>query len=109
PRLPSLVATLLAAYLALVANLGLTTLVLSPVHGVTRPGLALVEAVLVVAALATWWARGRPRPPTAGARAAIAAVARDPVLLAFLAFVLVLLAYELVLALAVPPNTGAAL
>ena len=108
-RLPSLVATLLAAYLALVANLGLTTLVLSPLHGVTRAGLGVAEAVLLVAAVGAWWARGRPGAAAAGARAAAAAVGRDPVLLAFLAFVLVLLAYELVLALAVPPNNGDAL
>ena len=47
--------------------------------------------------------------PLAGARAAGAVVVRDPVLLVFAGFVLVLLGYELVLALAVPPNNGDAL
>ena len=45
-RLPSLVSTLLAAYLALVANVGLVTLVLSPFHAVTAGGLAGGRAVL---------------------------------------------------------------
>ena len=71
-RFPSLVSTLLAAYLALVANLGLTTLVLSPIHQVTRAGLAVAEGLLLAAALGAWWARGRPGPPLAGARAASA-------------------------------------
>jgi hypothetical protein len=108
-RFPSLVAALLTAYLALVANLALTTLVLSPLHAVTRIGLAAAEAMLLLAALAAWWLRGRPGLPLAGPRAAAAVLLRDPVLIVFAGFVLVLLGYELVLALTVPPNNGDAL
>jgi hypothetical protein len=108
-RLPSVVSTLLVAYLALVANVGLTTLVLSPFGAVTRGGLAAAEAVLLAAALAAWWMRGRPGLPLGAARAALREVVRDPVTALFLACVLVLLGYELVLGLTVPPNNGDAL
>ena len=70
-RLPSLPATLLVAYLAYVANLGLVTLALSPLRDVTRGGLAAAELVLGAGALACWSARGRPGLPLAAARAGI--------------------------------------
>jgi hypothetical protein len=108
-RSPSMVTTLLAAYLAFVANLVLTGLVLSPIHQVTRGGLALAEVVLLAAAFATWWARGRPRLPLGPARAALREVVSSPVTAVFLVFVLGLLAYELVLGLTVPVNNGDAL
>jgi len=66
-RSSSLVTTLLAAYLAFVADLGLVTWALLPVRGVTRGGLAVAEAVLLAAARAVWWLRGRPGLPPAGA------------------------------------------
>ena len=53
-RLSSLVSTLLVSYLAFTANLGLTTIALSPVHGVTRAGLGIAEALLLVGAAALW-------------------------------------------------------
>jgi hypothetical protein len=108
-RLPSLVSTLLVAYLAFVTNLGLTTLVLSPFEAATRTGLGAAEAVLLSAAVAAWWLRGRPQVPLAQAGAALRAVLRDPVTAVFLAVVIVLLGYELVLAVTVPPNNGDAL
>jgi hypothetical protein len=108
-RLDSLVSTLLAAYLALVANIGLTTLALSPFGAVTRGGLAVAEAMWLAGALATWWARRRPAPPVEAARAALREVVRDPVTALFLACVLVLLGYELMLGVTVPPNNGDAL
>jgi glycosyl transferase family 87 len=103
-RLPSLVSTLLASYLAFVANLGLVTLVLSPFREVTRGGLAVAESVLLAAALGCWWLRGRPRLPLASARTAFGEVVSDRVTLLFFAAVVVLLGYELLLGLTVPPN-----
>ncbi len=103
-RLPSLVSTALVAYLAYVANVGLVTLALSPFRAVTSAGLTAAELVLLAAALAAWSLRGRPRPPLAGARAAAGRIVSDPVTALFLAVTVAVLAYELVLGLAVPPN-----
>ena len=97
-RLPSLVSTLLAAYLVFVADLGLVTWALSPLRAVTRGGLAVAEAVLLGVALAVWWRRGRPRLPSVGR------IALDPVTALCLAGLAVLLAYELVVALTAPAN-----
>ena len=97
-RSSSVVTTLLAAYLAFVADLGLVTWALSAVRGVTRGGLAVAEGLLLAAALAVWWRRGRPRPPR------LRRVALDPVSALCLAVLAVLLAYELALALTVPAN-----
>jgi hypothetical protein len=108
-RISSLVSTLLLAYLALVANLGLTTIALSPLQDVTRTGLGVAEAVLLLCALTAWWLRGRPGLPLGRARAAAAEVVSDPATVAFLVFVVLLLAYEFVLGLTVPPNNGDAL
>jgi hypothetical protein len=103
-RLSSLVSTLLVTYLAFTANLGLTTFALSPFRAVTRTGLGAAEAVLLVGAVALWWLRGRPGPPLALARSAAREVLTDLPTAAFLVFVLVLLGYELLLGLTVPPN-----
>jgi hypothetical protein len=102
--LPSLVSTLLAAYLAFVGNLALVTWALSPFDAVTRHGLLGAEIVLLAAALAAWWLRGKPAPGLTGAKAALYAIASDPVTLAFVAVVCLALGYELLLALAVPAN-----
>jgi Dolichyl-phosphate-mannose-protein mannosyltransferase len=103
-RLSSLVSTLLAGYLAFTANLGLTTIALSPARAVTRTGLGAAEAVLLVCAAAAWWLRGRPAPPLAQARRAAREVLSDLPTATFLVFVLVLLGYELLLGLTVPVN-----
>ncbi|HEY3920704.1 MAG TPA: hypothetical protein VGL76_01195, partial [Gaiellaceae bacterium] len=103
-RLSSAVTTALAGYLVLVGNLGLVTWALSPVHAVTRVGLLAAEVVLLGAAFAAWWLRGRPWVELAGARAAAAAVGRDPVTLLFLAVLAVALAYEFVVAVTAAPN-----
>jgi hypothetical protein len=103
-RLPSLVSTLLAAYLAFVANAVAVTVALSPFREVTRGGLLGAEAVLLVVAFAGWWVRGRPGLPLGGARVAVAEVAGSPLTALFLAVAALALAYELLLALAVPPN-----
>jgi hypothetical protein len=103
-RLPSLVSALLVAYLAFVANLGLVTWALSPLQAVDRGGLAVAEAILLAAASVTWWLRGRPGLPVASALPAARQVLTDPVAAMFLAFVGVLLAYELVLVLTAPAD-----
>ena len=103
-RLPSLVSTLLAGYVVLVANLGGVTWALSPIDAVTRPGLTIAEAVLAAAAFAAWWLRGRPSVELAAAGEALRLVARDPVTVLILCGLAAVLGYELMLALAVPPN-----
>ena len=105
-RLSSLVSTLLLAYLAFVANLVLVTLVLSPFREVTRGGLAVAEVVLLAGAAAAWWTRGRPGPPLVAARMAARQVVSSPVLAAFAGLVALVLLYELLLVLTVPPNNG---
>jgi hypothetical protein len=103
-RLTSLVSTLLAGYIVLVANVAAVTWLLSPFDAVTRTGLVVAEAVLAACAVAAWWLRGRPGVELAGARAALSAVAHDPIALLFVLGLAVVLGYELMLALEVPPN-----
>lgn len=103
-RLPSLVSTVLASYLAWVVNLGLVTLVLSPFRQVDRGGLAVAEGILLAGAFAAWWLRGRYFPSFAPARAALAEVASSPWTLLFLIAVVALLGYELALGLTMPSN-----
>jgi 4-amino-4-deoxy-L-arabinose transferase-like glycosyltransferase len=108
-RFPSLVSTLLTAYLAFVANLALATLVLSPTREVTRSGLAVVEVLFLALSLSLWQVRGRPGLSLGRVRAGARELARDPVVLLFLGFIAVLLGYQLVLGLGMPPNNGDAL
>jgi Glycosyltransferase family 87 len=103
-RLRGVVATLLAAYVVLTANLVLVTLALSPTRDVSRLGLALAEGVLLAASVLAWLALGRPVPPLAAARATLRELAASRLTLLYLAAIGLLLAYELVLALTVPPN-----
>jgi len=102
-RLPSLVSTLLAAYLAFVAATVGVVLALSPARLVTRNGLAVAELVLLGLALVVWLLRGRPGLPLGAARDALVRALRRPETALFAAAVLVLLGYELLLGLAVPP------
>jgi hypothetical protein len=108
-RLTSLVSTLLVAYLTLVAEVGLTTIVLSPFREVTRGGLAVAGAVSLCAALAFWWLRGRPGWPLAAARRTAREALTDLPTALFLVGVAVLIGYEILLGLGVPPNNGDAL
>jgi len=103
-RLTSLVSTLLAAYLGFVAELGLVTWALSPLHAVTPAGLAVAEGVLLALALGAWLKRGRPPLPVRAAAPAIREIVADPVSAVFLATVGALLAYELVLVLTTPAD-----
>jgi hypothetical protein len=102
-RLRSLVSTILVTYLAYVGSIGVITLALSPFREVTRGGLAVAELVLLGAALAAWWGRGRPGLPLGAARAAAREAVSDPVTVLFLVGLGVLLAYEAVLG-STPPN-----
>ena len=104
-RISGLAATLVAAYLAYVANLGVTTLALSPFRQVQTLTLAIVEALLLVLAASFWHSRGRPRPSRDGIDAVTAMLRRDLVVLAFGVVVLAVLGYELLLASS-PPNNG---
>ena len=103
-RLEHFTATLLAAYIALVAETSAVTLALSPFREVRRGPLALSEVALLILALIVWWRRGKPGLGIALGARAIAAAARDPVVVVFLAVVALALAYELVLVLTVPSN-----
>jgi hypothetical protein len=103
-RRGSIAAALLTAYVLLVAQVAAVTWVLSPFDAVTVGWLTLVELVLAAAAAAVWVLNGRPLPPTAGASADLRLIRADRLTLLFLAVVAAGLAYELVLALTVPPN-----
>ncbi len=104
-RVPSLASTLLVAYLALVAATVGVVLALSPFRAVTRNGLAAAELVVLATAVGVWLLRGRPGLPLGAARVAPPRryTARLETVL-FAAAVVVLLGYELVLGLAVPPT-----
>jgi len=102
-RLQSAVSTLVVAYLAYVANLGIVTLALSPFREVTRTGLTIAELCLLGGAALAWRARGYAFVPLAPARRAFLEVIRDPLTVLFFAVVLVVLGYELLLASS-PPN-----
>ena len=108
-RFNSLVSTLLAAYLALVANVGLVTLSLSPTRSGDAGRVAVAEAVLLAVAVGGWWLRGRPGLALAArASAAVRMAFSDPVTVAFLAAVGVLLVYEGLLALLAAEQHGLA-
>jgi hypothetical protein len=103
-RLPSLVATLLLAYLALIGGTVGATLLLSPFDEVGSGGLAVAGAVLAGLTGVLWAMRGRPRVQLAGARRSVREIWASPLTVAFVAVAVALLAYELVLGLTVPPN-----
>jgi hypothetical protein len=102
-RLSSLVSTLLVAYLALVAATAGVVVALSPYRLVTSNGLLVAEIALLGAAVAVWVVRGRPAVPLGPARVAFGRLARRPEMLAFVAAILALLGYELLLGVAMPP------
>jgi len=103
-QLPSLLSTLLAAYLVLAANMAFATWALSPFRELTATGLAAEEAVLLLGSLVGWWLRGRPGLGVRRAAGPLRLVARDPIAASFVAVAAIALAYELLLALGVPPT-----
>jgi hypothetical protein len=102
-RLRSTSISLLAAYLAFVAQLAALTWALSPLRFVTRAGLMLGSLALLAAATAVWARRGRPRFPLPSRRALRELVA-DPAIGLLLVAVVASSLYELVLVLGAPPN-----
>src|SRR3974377_1268044 len=70
-RLRGLVATLLAAYVALTANLALVTLVLSPTRAVARPPRPVPKGPLPPPPTPPGAAPARPPPPLAPTRATL--------------------------------------
>src|SRR5580692_85448 len=103
-RLPSLVSTPLVAYDALVGNMAFATWTLSPFRALSPTALALEEAVLLLGALTAWWLRGRPGLGLRRALGPAGLIARDPVSACFVAVAVLALAYELLLAVTVPPT-----
>jgi hypothetical protein len=102
-RLRAIPAFLLAAYLIADAEIVGLAEILSPFHGITRSGYLSGTAVVVVAAAAVWWVRGRPMPPSF-ALGRVRELRSHPVLLLLGAAVALGLVYELVVGLTTPPN-----
>lgn len=100
----SLSSTLLAAYVAVVAETTLLTAALSPLRWVTRTGLFVGETLVLIGALAVWLRRGRPLPAFGVVRKLRYAFEGSPVTAILFATVVAALAYELTLGLTVPPN-----
>ena len=69
------------------------TLALSPVRRVNRGWLGIVEVCLLAIAIAVWGVRGRPGLPLQGFRSSAEEIISDPIVLAFLAAVLIALSY----------------
>jgi hypothetical protein len=103
-RLESFVAALLAAYLVLVAEVVALTGGLSLVRGVTRVGLGVGSASLLVTAAIVWNRVGRPRLPVGHLRAAIRAALSDRLVLAYAIVAGAALAYELLLVFTAQAN-----
>ncbi len=103
-RFESLVSSLLCAYVTFVVITVGTVLALSPFRAVDRSALPVAEAVIFALVLGAWWYRGRPGPSLSTARAGLRQVLGRPETALFLAATLLLLGYELVLALTVPAN-----
>lgn len=101
PALPGL---LLATYLIAVAQVVLLTEVLSPFGAVGQWGYVTGQLVFLALALVVWAERGRPRPalPRVAYRAALRA---HPILAVLALLVAFAFAYEVFLAVAMPPTT----
>jgi len=103
-RLRSLPAFLLVAYLLASAELVVLGEVLSLVGAVGAVGYAVGEALLLGATVLIWQRRGRPRPPALPALDTRTAIRRHPILAALGAVVGGALGYQLLIAVATPPN-----
>ena len=102
-RLRSLPSFLLAAYLIASAELFLLGEALSIVGAVGATGYALGQAVLLVATLWVWRARGRPLPPVPPVDLRDG-IGRHPILVALGVVVGGALVYQLFIVLSTPPN-----
>ena len=103
-RLHSLPSFLLAAYLLASAELVLLGEALSLVGAVGAVGYAVGQALVLAAVLLLWQMLGRPRPPAVPALDTRAAIQRHPILAALGAVVGGALVYQLLIAVATPPN-----
>ena len=102
-RLGSLPSFLLGAYLIASAELFLLGEALSIVGAVGATGYALGQAVLLVATLWVWRARGRPLPPVPPVDLRNG-IGRHPILVALGVVVGGALVYQLFIVLSTPPN-----
>lgn len=101
-RLERFVGFALAAYLFAWTELVLLGEALSAVRSVGRVGYAAGEALLLVAALAAWRLRGRPRPPRPVLP--VGALRRHPLLVALAVAVCAAFAYQAFIVVETPPN-----
>lgn len=103
-HLRSLVSYILAAYLAVCAEVVVLTEVLSAFRLTTPIGYLASEAVLLAGALVVWHVRGRPTPPRPDFD--LRALLRHPIVVALAVVVALAFAYEAFLVIATPPNNG---
>jgi hypothetical protein len=106
-RLRSAVSYVLAAYLIAWAEIVVVTFALTPGRWIHRSTLLVAYLAILVATLAVWLARGRPRAPaiTNAARNGLEAAA-DPLVAVPLLASAASLVYSLVVTLTTPPNDG---
>jgi hypothetical protein len=91
----------LSAYILLVAETTVLTTALSPLRAVTRLWLIVGEAVLLLIALALWFARRRPTLPRPDLHWR---AVRDPGVALLAVAVIASCLYELLLVVSAPPN-----
>ena len=103
-ELRGLVATALAAYVVLTAELAALTLTLSPFRAATQLGLTVAALGVFLGALVLWLHRGRPRPAAGRLPDVRRLATRGPAVLVLSIGVGVSFAYELLVALRAPPN-----
>jgi Dolichyl-phosphate-mannose-protein mannosyltransferase len=102
-RLGSAPSFLLGAYLLATAELVALAEVLSPFHAVTRLGYLTAATATLLAAVALWWARGRPRPPLP-TRRQLRELHSQPLLMILAGVVFLALVYEFVVGVTTPPD-----
>jgi 4-amino-4-deoxy-L-arabinose transferase-like glycosyltransferase len=95
-----LISLLLASWVVLFAEMETLALVLSPIHQVGRTGYAVIELALLAVSLFAWKRAGRPRPRVPD----LSFFRGERTILALALGVLIVLLYELLLCLTLPPN-----
>ncbi len=103
-RFPSLVSTILAVYLAFVAQAVTIVVGLSLFREVHSRPVAITQVTLLAVALVCWVRRGRPGVPIGRVREPVRELVRSPVAVLFVLVAAVALGYELLLSLTVPPD-----